>query len=55
MGKVLMFNPLAVPRFINRSESFIGIFSDADTTGLYITRREHRRKKARKKERKKER
>ena len=32
-GKVLMVNPLAVPRFINRSESFIGIYSDADTTG----------------------
>jgi hypothetical protein len=32
-GKVLTVNPLAVPRFINLSESFIGIHSDADTTG----------------------
>ena len=30
---MLAVNPLVVPRFINHSESFIGIYSDADTTG----------------------
>jgi hypothetical protein len=31
--KVLTVNPLSVPGFINRSEFFIGIYSDADTAG----------------------
>ena len=59
-GKLPTVNPLAVPRFINRSESFIGINSDADTTGrrqlhwvLHYTKgTEKQRKKERKKERK---
>jgi len=60
-GEGATANPLAVPRFINRSESFIGIYSDADTTGgtattLGCTLHEGNTevKKERKKERKKE-
>jgi hypothetical protein len=34
---VLTVNPLAVPRFINLSESFIGIYSYADTSGGMTT------------------
>jgi hypothetical protein len=35
--KGLIVNPLEVPGFINRSESFIGIYSDADTSGETAT------------------
>ena len=59
---MLTVNPLSVPRFINRSESFIGIYSDADTTGGTVTplgctlhEGNTEVKKARKEERKKER
>ena len=60
-GRVPTVNPLTVPRFINHSESFIGIYSDADTTGgtetpLGFTLHEGNTevKKAGKKEKKKE-
>jgi hypothetical protein len=58
MGKVPTVKPLAVPRFINRSEFFIGTHSDADRTrriGTPLDFTLHKGNREVKKERKKER